>query len=219
MNLFFTSDEHYGHRNIIDYCKRPYANVDEMTRDLINRHNARITPGKAEHALTWHLGDMFWNSMSVGEAKSILYSLNGQHAFVFGNHDELILENQGEFKSLFRDMQWYAEISGVGNKRGMVLCHYSMRTWRHSHKGAWHLFGHSHSELPSFGLSFDVGVDNVGKMGLTPFSPASLQEVTKIFEKLKMDKTQFITSTRVWPGKEPSPSKYSPFDHLPEGSH
>jgi calcineurin-like phosphoesterase family protein len=36
-----------------------------------------------------------------------------------------------------------------------------MRVWRASHFGSWHLFSHSHGNLPELqgALSFDVGVD------------------------------------------------------------
>jgi calcineurin-like phosphoesterase family protein len=41
----------------------------------------------------------------------------------------------------------------------VILCHYALRTWHHSYKGVGHCYGHSHGELPSYGKSFDVGVD------------------------------------------------------------
>jgi len=204
-HLFFTSDEHYGHRNIIEYVGRPFNNVEEQTRELINRHNARITPGMAANTVTWHLGDIFWNSMSVGEATQILYALNGRHSLVLGNHDELVEENLDAFKTFFEEIVLYKELKVPGyNRRGLVLCHYAMRTWRSSHKGSWHLYGHSHAELPELGLSFDVGVDNP----ITRFAPMSLDEVRRVMEK----KTAHHQITKVWPGKESH-------DHLPEGSH
>lgn len=34
-NLFFTSDSHFMHKNVIKYCNRPFETVDEMNRKLI----------------------------------------------------------------------------------------------------------------------------------------------------------------------------------------
>ncbi len=29
-NLFFTADNHFGHKAILDFCERPYTNVETM---------------------------------------------------------------------------------------------------------------------------------------------------------------------------------------------
>ena len=34
---FFTSDHHFRHPNIIEYCDRPFSNVEEMEEELIRR--------------------------------------------------------------------------------------------------------------------------------------------------------------------------------------
>ena len=47
----------------------------------------------------------------------------------------------------------------IVNNQRVVLCHYALRTWHHSYKGVGHLFGHTHGTLPSYGKSFDCGVD------------------------------------------------------------
>jgi calcineurin-like phosphoesterase family protein len=203
-HLFFTSDEHYGHKNMITYVGRPYKNIEEETRDFINRHNARVTPGMAEHTMTWHLGDLFWNTMSIGECTQIMYALNGSHSLVLGNHDELIEENLDAFKPFFKEIVLYKDMK-VSNKQRLTLCHYAMRTWRGSHKGAWQLYGHSHAELPELGQSFDVGVDNP----ICKFAPLSLDEVRREMEKRK----PHHVIKKVWTGKD------FPTDHLPEGSH
>ena len=47
------------------------------------------------------------------------------------------------------------------NKRSITLNHYSMQVWPASHKGTWHLFGHSHGTCTPIGRSMDIGVDAV----------------------------------------------------------
>jgi hypothetical protein len=42
MDTFFTSDHHFGHRGILRYCARPFADTDEMDSHLIARWNDRI---------------------------------------------------------------------------------------------------------------------------------------------------------------------------------
>jgi hypothetical protein len=42
--IWSTSDYHMGHRNIIGLCGRPFAEVDEMEREIIARHNELVAP-------------------------------------------------------------------------------------------------------------------------------------------------------------------------------
>ncbi len=45
LGIFFTADEHIGHENVIKFCHRPFADTDEMERELTARHNARVGKG------------------------------------------------------------------------------------------------------------------------------------------------------------------------------
>ena len=36
--IFFSSDQHFGHRNVINFCDRPYADVKEMNQSLIDNY-------------------------------------------------------------------------------------------------------------------------------------------------------------------------------------
>ena len=33
--LFFTSDTHFGHRHILEFCKRPFSSIEEHDEQLI----------------------------------------------------------------------------------------------------------------------------------------------------------------------------------------
>ena len=39
-------------------------------------------------------------------------------------------------------------VPGLDKPQLVVLCHYAMRVWDRSHYGSWHLYGHSHGNLP-----------------------------------------------------------------------
>ena len=51
--VFFTSDHHFGHQNIIRHCQRPFGGAAEMDEELIRRWNERVRPGDE----VYHLGD------------------------------------------------------------------------------------------------------------------------------------------------------------------
>lgn len=79
---WFTSDEHYGHANIIKYCNRPYDSVEGMNRDLIARHNSVVKPGD----VVCHVGDFVTRTTVV---PGIVPQLNGTHILIRGNHDKI----------------------------------------------------------------------------------------------------------------------------------
>lgn len=166
--VYFTSDTHYNHENIIEHCKRPFQDKYEMDDILIHRFNSRVSKNDD----VYHLGDFAFASQA--KILSYIEKLNFRHLyFVEGNHDDNLVK-------LFKNRQ----IPNVTllpslhrafiNNQWISLCHYKMEVWRDKRHGAWHLYGHSHGTLPSKDLSFDVGVD------CHNFYPVSFTEVKEI---------------------------------------
>lgn len=170
--VWFTSDEHYGHSNIIKFCNRPFKDIDDMTEGLIARHNEVVKPGDR----VYHLGDMFWRTNTLEKALAIRHRLVGQHFYIYGNHCELFHSNQ-----VLRDsFIWCKERFNlkVNGHPNIVLDHYAHEDWNGSHRGAYHLFGHVHGAKPNpVGLKLDVGVD------CWNYYPVSLETVTEILAK------------------------------------
>lgn len=80
---FFTSDPHFGHKNIMrpDYCNRPWTTVEEMDEALIQRWNEVVGPD--DHVFV--LGDVSFHKPA--RTKEIIARLNGTKYLVKGNHD------------------------------------------------------------------------------------------------------------------------------------
>ncbi len=191
-DVFITSDEHYGHEKIIEYTHRPFKSVEEQTETLIAKHNAKVPNN--ENVTTIHVGDMFWHTLSMDDAEYILDRLHGRHAFIFGNHDELIENNREFFNWRFKWMKGEDKTSGVHmmnfNNHKITLCHYAMHVWHQSHKGSWMLFGHSHNELHPVGKTFDIGVDAHN------FEPWSMEEIEA--EMAKRPLGHVIPKDKIW---------------------
>lgn len=81
MSIFFISDTHFFHNNIIGYCNRPFSSVDEMNKALISNWNAVV----GKHDLVYHLGDFLIGNK--GQTSAIVASLNGSIKLIRGNHD------------------------------------------------------------------------------------------------------------------------------------
>ena len=82
-NVWFTSDTHFNHANIIKYCNRPFASVEEMNEKLIENWN--ITVGKDD--LVWCLGDFCLGYDQKKHIPELVSKLNGRINLILGNHD------------------------------------------------------------------------------------------------------------------------------------
>lgn len=166
MNIWFTSDTHYGHANIIKYCNRPFKNIREMDEGLIELHNECVGPSD----VVYHLGDFSFSR----ESSKYLKRLNGaEYHLILGNHDKRKLLTDAGFTSI-------NDVKKIHNgEYTFWLSHYAHLRWPHSHHGAFHLFGHSHGGLEGHGRSMDIGVDT------NEYRPWHIDEVIRLLKKKK----------------------------------
>ena len=78
--VFFTSDLHFGHQNILKFCNRPWETTEEMDKALIENWNSVV--GKDD--IVFDLGDFAF--APNWRWKEILSQLNGKHYLILGNH-------------------------------------------------------------------------------------------------------------------------------------
>lgn len=165
--IFFTSDTHFGHSKIIDYCKRPFSSIEEHDRALIQNWNNVV----GQDDTVFHLGDFaYGNSQFI---TNIIKQLNGNIILVKGNHD---LRNiNPALYNIFSDVVYQARI--LIDKQTVYLNHFPFLCFDHGDINLYkdnysiQLFGHVHSgPLTSsedvnrlnilFPTQYDVGVDN-----------------------------------------------------------
>lgn len=79
--IYFISDLHLSHNNIIKYCNRPYENIEQMNNDIIKRWNSVV--GKDD--TVWVLGDVGLGRKE--DIKKLLLQLKGHKKLIMGNHD------------------------------------------------------------------------------------------------------------------------------------
>lgn len=146
MKIWFSSDTHFDHQNILRSCDRPFSNAKEMNDAIIARHNERVSSGDR----VYHLGD-FCMSRDPKRWAQHLWRLNGQIYLIRGNHDnEKTIRNLIQIPGIEKKLVWVKDYYKLtvqdktlpGKKCFVVLSHYAMRTWEKSHWGAFQLYGH-----------------------------------------------------------------------------
>lgn len=78
---YFISDTHFGHKNIISSCNRPFKDVEEMNKTLIANWNNVADDGDT----IYHLGDVF--GFDKTNNAGFIYALKGHKILLPGNHD------------------------------------------------------------------------------------------------------------------------------------
>ena len=139
MKVFFTSDLHFGHANVIRFDGRPFETVEEMNEELIRRWNAKVDKGD----LVYVLGDMIWR---MQDCASVIRRLNGQIILIKGNHDRFV-KNAG-VKNMLAAVKDYDDICVTledGRKKRCILSHYFIPMYIGHRYNAVHLHGHSHN--------------------------------------------------------------------------
>jgi calcineurin-like phosphoesterase family protein len=178
-NVWFTSDYHIYHENILKLGKgRPFASTEEMHAAIADRHNAVVRPGDR----VFNLGD-FALKCKWEQAYAFRQRLMGQQHFLFGNHDNVAWDMIRNVPNCFvwakgdpdSPGAYVLRLKGYGDIPKITIGHFAARTFTSSHKGSWNLYGHSHNQLPEEPrwLAFDVGVD------CWDYRPVSIEEVAQ----------------------------------------
>lgn len=80
-NVWFTSDMHFGHANILRYCDRPFPNVDQMNASMIHMFMDALN----SDSILINLGDVTMNDKYLWALRKV----PGTHVLVPGNHDSI----------------------------------------------------------------------------------------------------------------------------------
>lgn len=131
--IYYISDNHFGHKNVIRFDKRPFADTTLMDEVLINNWNERVT----DEDMVCIIGDCFWKNEE--SSVNIIKRLNGKKILIQGNHDRV----HGKLRFYYDEILKYEEI--VDNGRRVVMSHYPMLFYNAQHYGAIMLYGHVHN--------------------------------------------------------------------------
>jgi len=170
MSVFFTADTHFGHGNIMKYCRRPgfsdweqekfeayCAGEDKgldrhemggldfkVSRESVERMDKYLLDGinaiVGENDTLWHLGDFCF-----GNDKQYYNIARAYRDRIKCRNVHIVWGNHDDDKiaDLFSSDERLETVRVEGQK--IECCHYAMAVWDKSHRGTWQLYGHSHS--------------------------------------------------------------------------
>lgn len=174
MNLYI-SDLHFGHKNCIQYDKRPFFDVDEMDKYMIKLWNSRVFKDDNVYII----GDFAYRNER--DETWYLRKLNGHKHLIIGNHDSKLINNDVAI-SYFDSVDKMMGISDNLNseKVQVILNHYPMAEWYNSQNGSWHIYGHIHSDVGKTAqyMSSMEHALNAGCM-INNYTPSSLNELIR----------------------------------------
>lgn len=182
---WFTSDHHFGHKNILSYCDRPFHSVDAMNKVMVDRWNEVV--GADDDV--YYLGDF---SLDFRAVEEFLPRLKGNIHWIPGNHDLMHPMHTGHEKYIRwlerHGVVWCGPehemfIDGVD----LLLCHFPYGLedhteqaryleWRPVDEGRMLLCGHIHDSWKTSGRMINVGVDQ------WDFYPASQAQILGLVE-------------------------------------
>lgn len=182
-NVWFTSDTHFSHRNIITLSGRPFVtysnepDIDLHDETLIANFNSVI--GKND--LLIHCGDVALGK--IAESLPLVGLLNGHKVLIPGNHDRVFSGEKEKMRWRFRDEYlkvfnevWAEQVTTYIPQldADVALSHFpyvgdSQENDRHVDKrpvdyGLPLIHGHIHEKRHIDGRMFNVGVDVNGFM-------------------------------------------------------
>lgn len=177
MPIFYISDMHIGHQNVLRHDNRPFSDIQHMQAVMTANWNSAV----ATTDEVYILGDFAWKN---AQGLEMLSQLNGKKYLILGNHDK----PTEEMKACFQLVKDYAVIKD--GETQVVLSHYPIAHWYNQYRGAVHLYGHVHNtkDYQAFlqyaqickSLSIPFESYNVGCMlSYMDYTPRTLDEIRR----------------------------------------
>ena len=174
--VLFTADWHLYHKNVIEYCDRPFKSMDEMMEVLITNYTFAV----AEADLVFWLGDITLkeNNEYKPYISKIIRSLPGKKILVRGNHDKYKQE-------FYKDDCGFLKVVKRIETEDFTLVHTPDDKFVKFTKGKTQIHGHNHRKEPlkykSYKRTFyyDVGVDG------NDFMPISIYDIKRSIKLFK----------------------------------
>jgi calcineurin-like phosphoesterase family protein len=173
---YWTSDLHLGHRNIIEYCKRPFADREVMTSEITTYLLSVLKKGDELVVV----GDVSLKPTFALELGRLLKAQGVSLVLVMGNHDSPHPSNSrnhdklGKQRALYAEAGWDLHLhweTKLADGTFVKVSHMPYATpetleydkryldYRLPDTGSFLIHGHLHGKYKKLGRMVDVGYD------------------------------------------------------------
>lgn len=197
MKIFITSDQHFFHYNIIEYCDRPFQDEYEMNEVMLNNWNETVN----QEDVVFHLGDLTAGIKErYDEVSDLVKKLNGKKYLIKGNHDHF--SNKWYKNHDFIDVLEYKVINNVFLLHYPIFINNSYLSAKiqkfyslceniyYEEECKYLIHGHSHIYHSTLKNTFNVSVD------LHDFRPVLVDEIFEFFKENTTQKEKFLLEKR-----------------------
>ena len=176
--IYFTSDLHFGHTNLIKKGSRPqFEKVETMDQTLIKNWNDVVD----ENDEVYIVGDFCF--LSLFPAEFYLGVLKGKKHLIIGNHDAEWLKKMKYPEKYFSSVRDIAFLQD--KEKQITLCHYPWMEWpgcRGTHsKPGYMIHGHIHGNKDhrSYKLIKENKMERIlnCSVDINGFRPVTLEEL------------------------------------------
>ena len=198
--IYFWSDLHCGHENILKFDNRPFKDLDHMHEVLINNYNSTVP----ENGICYFIGDIGLGKSDT--VKKVVSRMHGTKILILGNHDK---GTEAMLKAGFSVVLYGATLQIAGQRVTLSHCpllgvyredtsgmkgsegenwhgenRLKQRIFTTKDEGQFHLHGHIHSpnggkSQKILGKQYDVGV------AANDYRPVSISVIESWIAKYK----------------------------------
>lgn len=167
-DVYFWSDQHFCHSRVIEYANRPFNNVEDMNKTMIENNNRIVS----DDNIVLFGGDITFGNEAIN--KELMNKMNGRQLFIYGNHD---FNHGGRYNTKFLKE---ASVCAIfqheinGKEYDVVITHYPILC--DLPYNMINIYGHTHQHLMP-GLRFSMCVEH------TNYAPKSFNQFIKDIEK------------------------------------
>lgn len=167
--IFFVSDTHFGHANIIKFANRPFANVQEMDEALLANWNETVGVGD----LVYHLGDVYF-----GDGWKSFDRVHGTVELIMGNHDHV----RDKPMNRINKIHWWKKFIVPNPNHNFICTHAPLHaSGLHNHHEPSSPFnnvhGHIHNNDSPPGQYINISVEKTG------YKPIHIDELRTMIQQ------------------------------------